>query len=396
MNPQLHRWARLLTAGAAAVALTVALPAGTSSASPTKSGPHWDVVTTGLDSPRGLAVLPNGVLVVGEAGHGGPYCAGPSPQQQTCAGLTSRISTVNPWSGKRRTLVGNLISFGGQGDFTGVDGVSTYGWNVYGIITGAQQGVPKGFCTGLPAACNSVLERATKQVGRLISANGRGGYRALANVGYANYSYIVKHPNIDPNNPDFTPGDSNPYGVSAGRHGAYVVDAGSNTLDWVGYDRKVKILAYLPNPPGPPDQRFPYDAVPTCVVQTHHGVYIGDLSGRAWKYSHGRLHQLDTKGLTGSIQGCTADKRGNVYFVTMFNGFDPNFGFAPNTGSVTKIDTRGHASMYASGLNLPGGAVFGRDGHLYVVNNSICPANITGLPPQLCPTSGSIVRFDRD
>jgi hypothetical protein len=60
-------------------------------------------------------------------------------------------------------------------------------------------------------------------------------------VGYKNYNYIVTHPNIDPNNPDFTPGDSNPYGVSAGRHGAYVVDAGSNTLDRVGYNGNINV-----------------------------------------------------------------------------------------------------------------------------------------------------------
>ena len=395
MNLKNHRWARVLTAGAAALALTMTLPVGTSNASTGKHGPHWDVVTSGLDSPRGLAVLPNGVLVVGEAGHGGSYCEG-SGQNQSCFGLTSRISTVNPWNGKRRTLVGKLISAGGGEGFTGVDGVSTYGWNVYGIMTANQQTAPPtSFCTGQPAGCAATLKQGVSQVGRLIRANGRGGYTALANVGYKNYNYIATHPKIDPANPDFTPGDSNPYGVSAGRRGAYVVDAGSNTLDWVGYDGRIKILAYIPNPPGPPDQRFPYDAVPTCVVQTRNGVYIGDLSGRAWKYSHGHLRQLNTKGLTGSIQGCTADRSGNVYFVTMFKGFDPTFGFAPNTGSVTKIDTRGHASMYADGLNLPGGATFGRDRHLYVANNSICPTDTTGLPPQLCPTSGTIVRFDR-
>ena len=396
MTPRLNRWTRLVTAGAATIALTMAIPTGTSSATPQQSGPHWEVVTTGLDSPRGLATLPNGVLVVGEAGHGGAYCAGPDPQSQTCVGMTSRISTVNPWSGKRRTLVGNLLSIGGGEGFTGVDGVSTYGWNVYGIMTGSTQGTPAGFCTGQPAGCNAVFERATKQVGRLIRANGHGGYRALANPGYTNYKWTVTHHSLDPNNPDWAPGDANPYGINAGRHGTWLVDAGSNTLDWVGFDRKVKIVAYLPNPPGPPDQRFPYDAVPTCVVATHNGVYIGDLSGRAWKWSNGHLHQLDTAGLTGSINGCTADRRGNVYFVTMFNGFDPNFGFAPNTGSVTKVDTHGHASMYADGLNLPGGATFGRDGHLYVSNNSICPSDTTGIPPQLCPTSGSIVRFDND
>jgi glucose/arabinose dehydrogenase len=67
----------------------------------------WTVATvaSGLDAPRGVALLPNGMLLVAEAGHGGDVCR-PDVDNGVpitrCIGTTSRISSVNVSTGARR------------------------------------------------------------------------------------------------------------------------------------------------------------------------------------------------------------------------------------------------------------------------------------------------------
>src|SRR5512144_1917857 len=66
-------------------------------------------VTSGLDSPRGLAFLRNGTLAVAEAGHGGDLCLGDGGAPP-CFGLSSQVSTVDAAAGTHKPLVGGLIS----------------------------------------------------------------------------------------------------------------------------------------------------------------------------------------------------------------------------------------------------------------------------------------------
>jgi hypothetical protein len=311
-------------------------------------------------------------------------------------GFTSQISSINVVTGRHRPLVTGLIS-GGDGPVatTGVDGVSTQGGRILGIITASPQGVPPVEACAGNAGCLAALTKARSQVGKLIQVSRGGAVRNVADVGRFNYDYIVANKaRLDPDNPDFQPGDSNPYGVLGVPSGAFVVDGGSNTLGFVKNSGRVSVLAYLPNPTGPPDLRFPYDAVPTCVTATSRGLYVGDLAGRLWLWSGGQLSQVPVPaGLLHSTNGCAADASGNVYVVDMFTGFDPDFGFAPNTGSVVKVTPSGAASVVASGLNLPSGIAVSRTGQIYVSNNGICPADTTGVPAGLCPSSGEVVRI---
>ncbi len=364
-----------------------------------RTAAHRDftVVARGLDNPRGLSVLPSGNLVVGEAGHAGTDACFPGgPEGTLCIGFTSQISVIDVATGRHRPIVKGLVS-GGDGPIgtTGVDGVSTVGGRVFGILTGSPQGAPPAAACAGDAGCLATRARAKAQVGKLIQAKWDGSWTSIADVGRFNYRYIVRNKaRLDPDNPDFTPGDSNPYGVDATAKGAYVVDGGSNTLDWVSSSGDITVLAYLPNPPGLPTERFPYDAVPTCVVATDRAVYVADLAGRLWTWTkRAGLRQVALPdGRLHATNGCAADAHGNVYVVDMFAGFDPDFGFAPMTGSVVKVTPSGRSWVVARGLNLPGGiAVDGDD--VYVSNNAVCPADVTGLPPQLCPSSGQVVRL---
>ena len=382
------------------IALTGITPGGVASAG---GGHHhrtgFHVVASGLDNPRGLAFRPNGQLIVGEAGHAGTDACFPgnpeNPGGQTCIGFTSQISVISVRNGSHWPIVTGLVSVGdGPVGTTGVDGVTTRGHGVFGIITASPQGAPPPEACGGNADCVDALTAATAQLGKLIRGRHNRHWSTVADVGAFNYDWIVAT-NPDPANPDFQPGDANPYAVTNGHRGFYAVDGGSNTLDFVKPNGDIKVLAYLPNPAGPVDQRFPYDAVPTCVAKTPRGVVVGDLAGRVWKWSHGKLTRIHVPaGMLNHVNGCTADDDGNVYVVDMFSGFTPTFDFLPNTGSVVKIGPHG-AKTIAKGLNLPGGIAIGPGGGIYVSNNAICPADLTGVPAEVCTASGQVVRLQR-
>ncbi len=386
------------------IAVATLVPAGSAAAHEKhhhdSDGTGFSVVATGLDNPRGLAIRSNGQLVVGEAGHAGTdgcFAGNPEdPEGQTCIGFTSQISTINVRTGTHRPIVTGLVSIGdGPIATTGVDGVATQGNKVYGIMTAAPQGAPPAEACGDQPGCPEALDAAKAQFGKLIRARRHHSWSAVADVGSYNYDYIVDNKaTLDPDNPDFQPGDANPYGLAAGHRDMYVVDGGSNTLDRVTRSGRIEVLAYIPNPPGEPGERFPYDSVPTCVAKTEHGVVVGDLAGRLWNWSHGNLTQIEVPAdMLHSINGCAVDEDDNIYAVDMFSGFSEQ-GFLPNTGSVVQVTDDGVASVIATGLNLPGGIAIGRHGKIYVSNNAVCPADVAGLPPDLCPSSGEVVRLD--
>lgn len=394
MKHRMPSRSRLIAATISLIAFIGLLPVGGASAD-TSMG--FDVITTGLDNPRGLTFRTNGELVVGEAGHAGEdACFEGGPEGRTCIGFTSQISTVNVAAGTHTPLATGFISVGdGPIGTTGIDGVAASGSSkVVGIVTASPQALPPAEACAGDATCLTALEKAKDQLGDLVRVRRNGKVDTIAEVGTFNYDYIVDNKNqLDPNNPDFQPGDANPYAVAAAHDGWYVVDGGSNTLDFVSRSGEVTVLAYLPNPSGPD---VPYDAVPTCVAVAGDDVWIADLAGRVWNWDDGVLTQITVADdLLHATNGCATDKDGNLYVVDMFAGFDPDFFFTPGTGSVVRVEDHGGAEVIATGLNLPGGIAINKDGEIFVSNNAICPADVTGLPPQLCPSSGEIVQLQR-
>jgi hypothetical protein len=400
MVPAMHlaRTSRRAPARAAVLALGLTLswlPAGTAGAAP---GPT--VVVSGLDNPRGLVLGKKGQLFVGEAGHAGPTCT--AVQGETgplCIGFTSRISSVALKSGKRTTVVDGLPSLGSAVGSTGVDGVSYNDGVVSGIVTFSPQGVPPDVCVGAPEpACSKAVKKARRNLGDLIQPR-KDDVTTVAEVGRYNYDYIVANKTrLDPANPDFRPGDSNPYGITAGpKDGWYVVDAGSNTLNLVTRKGKVTVLAYLPNPPGPAD-RFPYDSVPTCVATAGHAVWVGTLAGQVFRWDGHAMTQVADRsdGLT-AINGCGTDKAGNLYVSNIF-GLTPDTFFAPHTGFLNKVTPGGTVTLVkgSKGLSYPAGVVVDRDGSLLVAVQSICPKKLSLVGPKdppVCDAPGQVVRL---
>lgn len=357
----------------------------------------WTVTTvaTGLDSPRGLAVTPNGTLLVAEAGHGGDVCA-PTPAGTQCIGRTSEIDSVDTASGSHTPLVTGLYSRSVASEgITGVDGIAAAGGELYGAVTSYPEELAGWSCSSGPADCADVLAAARAQAGRLIAFTKGGTTRTVAGVGSSDYQWALANGHAYSREP----ANANPYGVFGVPGGAFVADAGANTLDFVAADGPSAVVSALAPPPA---GGFPADTVPTCVTVMRGNLYAASLSGHLWKRD-GSFTPTDVPvaGADGTpllhhVTGCASDDRtGAIYLVDMWGRPGPPIPAGPQgvagTGSVVRVAADGTAAPIASGLDFPNGIAVGRDGSVYVSVGSTCTA--TGSPFPYCAHGGGIVRL---
>ncbi len=365
----------LLLAACASAALVV--PTAVAHPAGDRTKQHDSVTLTpiasGLDSPRGLAFLRDGRLYVAEAGHGGKVCV----PDLGCLGLTGKVSQVDVRTGAHRPVVSGLASFlDPEGGAVSIDGLSSLkGKVLLGIMGLYPKAIAQIDCNKIAAKdCQYVVRKATKQAGALLALR-HHGYVKIADVGGYDYQFTVDNPGGATYG---TEKDANPYGVLAEHDGAYVADAGANTLTRVSYRGDVNIVHRFPVPA--PAEPFPSDAVPTCVARSGWHLVVADLAGRIWTVDHhGNAELVDgpTAPYNGGphYTGCASDDYGNVYVVSMFNGTVPGPSVA-TTGSVVKVTPHGDVQplVGATGLSFPNGITVGPDGALYVTVGSISPA----------------------
>jgi hypothetical protein len=343
-------------------------------------------VAGGLDSPRGLAFLPNGQLVVAEAGHGG------CQSFDACFGLTGQVSVVNLATGTHTPLVSGLFSqWDPEGGALGLGGLSTQGGRLLGIMGVAPQVVSNLVSQGVGCGqtdCSAVLAAGASEAGALLKFSQGGTFKSIANVGAVDYQFTADNPGGAMFGPDV---DSNPYGLLALPSGTYVADAGSNVLDWVSNNGSVSILHRFPVP-NPEPGNFPKDAVPTCVASVGGHLVVADLAGRVWEVSGGSATILSDQSSgpkPNHYTDCAADGAGNVYVVSIFKGFPPS----PGTGSIVKVAPDGTVSTLpgTATLSFPNKIVVGPSGTLYVSVGSVCT---TVAVPNLCGgLAGGIVKI---
>jgi hypothetical protein len=368
----------------------VGLSATPAAAAP-KTKTSFTTVATGFDNPRGLAFGEDGQLYVAEAGKGGASCTTkPGPEGPQCFGLTSAISVIGK-GGAHKQIVTGLASISGPGGLaaTGADGLSrNEEGGLYTIMTSCPQQAAELFPDLVPPLGATDKAKISSQVGQVIKVKDNGGFKTVANVGGFDWDWSLDHT-------DLVSGqfpDCNPYGILAGEHDQWVVDAATNTLDHVNAKGGVEVKAFIPNPPSS-------DAVPTCVAQGPDGaLYISQLTGggngpgaaNVWRYDI-RKGALDAKpwatGLT-AVTGCGfVDGK---FYATEFSvlGFES---FTPGTGAVVRVP-KGSTKpiVVADGLSFPNGFA-GTEGAIYVSNFSIAPAVIPpGAPPFAQP--GEVVK----
>jgi hypothetical protein len=402
---------RTLRRARRAVALTLplafALPVVTAAHADDSS---FQTVVEGLRNPRGLAMSADGRLYVAESGESGAgpdsVCFAGEPTEEggeLCVDMSARISRIDTGSGTRNDFINGLVSLGGPLFALGASGVAVKGNQVFGLMGANDVGIPPAEACGGGPECRAILAAAQAQLGHLLRGVPSGNYQWKQDVGAFNYRWTVDNkdsiglgdPTYQPGwaaNPDFQPGDANPYGLASAPGGTYTVDGGANTLTWVPQQGDPVVVAAFPDPD--PSTANAYDAVPTCVAPTAGGVIVADLNGRVFvvdgssvTLARAAITPVDGAFLVAA-GGCAADGRGNVYISDIF------------LGSVVKLAL---ATMEMSWvrppgtLNFPTGVAIGHHGEIYIANNGVCPSFPlpAGDPQNPCGgVTGSIVRLN--
>ena len=332
------------------------------------------LITSGLDSPRGITFFGNRA-VVAESGHGGPNCL-PPPDSSVCIGNTSQVSWVNVKTGTHTVLAGGFfsISLGAEGTL-GMSGLTVSHGKIYGQIGATSREAPPNLAIA-------------QQAGHLMAIDPRNGdSTSVASVGDFDFDYTLQF--TEPTPHVFSPGtqehDANPTGVHATERGFLVADSGSNTLTRVGKDGKLSVVFHFlfrdPNP-----DNFPSDEVPTCVTTVEETVWVGTLAGHLFRFDGSQPTQVTPTDASGKpvlthVTGCTASEDGTLYIVNMFGGGTPFVAPTFFNGNVVRFKTAtGAASVLADAFSnplmfLPYNDVIGPDGNLYVTTGAICDTN---------------------
>lgn len=375
---------RALTTGVAAAALALAGTVSGPALASLNEPVTMTVVLAHLNNPRGLALAPDGSLLLAEAGNGGSQClAGVGPGGSTeCIGYSGSFDKITNLSGTavRTRLVHGLFSeadphgVGAEGPVAITTGAGTFG--LFGVNS-----------TATPP--NNAIARS--QVGQLAMI--RNTTMTVAGspgngVGDQDYRWSGANKAL---NPKQFP-DANPNGVLVVPGHVYVVDAGANTLNEI-VNGVSHVLTYFPVPAGAPT-----DAVPTCVAQGPDGaLYVGELLGgyyapghaRIWRVVPGQAPTVWASGLT-TVQGCGFTPDGAFYAVEFqASGFAPGQG-NPAGAVVQIINGMKTTLSLGNALTAPAGFAPAPGHGIFVSNCSVSPQGGMG---QLCPNGGEVVRI---
>jgi hypothetical protein len=348
--------------------LLAAVPVGAETTATGATGPS--VVASGLDNPRGMALMPDGTLLVSEAGRGGsgPCMAGPEGDE-VCFGLSGAITAVT--NGSQHRIVSGLPSL------AAADGTNAIGVEDISHDDGPQGGTYVVIGLGADPAVRAEVPGGDAMAslyrledGTLTKVADLGDYEAA-------------------NNPDNgQPGsgfDTNPQGVLAVYGQQFVTDAGGNDLLYRGTDGDVSTLAVfdaqlVDAPPflgAPPGTRLPLQAVPTDVVLGPDGaLYISQLTGFPFPVGGAKVFRWAADGVTTFAEGFTNivdldfGPDGSLYVLEIAKAslLQPEEG-----GRLVRISPDGNRSVVAEdGLMAPTAVVAAPDGSVYVTNCGTC------------------------
>jgi DNA-binding beta-propeller fold protein YncE len=370
--------ALVLTLGVGALVLTlVKLPvvspptSAVAAAAPPRVQPRVEVLAGGLDNPRGLAVTPDGKVLVAEAGTGGNGACLPSPENpdgQVCLGDTGTVVEVTP-AGLRRVISG-LPSVAAK------KGRNAIGPSDVWLADPGTALVSMGLVNETPRR---------KELGPLGAS--LGTVRSYHLSDGSGVSSLVADTSAweDRVNPDGGRRDSNPIavlGLDDGR--VAVVDAGGNRLLAVDRQGAISLLAVFPlqevaAPPGSgfsPTARLKVESVPTSVVRGPDGaLYVGELSGfpfvrgaaRIWRLVPGQQPTVYATGFTNIID-LAFDRQGRLYVLEISK---TGLRSPDKTGSLLRVEPDGtRTELLPTQLSAPGGMAFAPDGTLLITNRT--------------------------
>ena len=349
----------LLTAAA-----TLALSA------PATAAVKVDTIASGLDNPRHLAFGGHS-LYVAEAGRGGegPCVEGPEGDTQ-CVGDTGAVTVITK-RGSQHRIVEGLASLAGED--TGAAAIGPHGVYLteHGLLI--TNGGPTALDRDELAAENPVADL----FGRVLRIKRHGQIVRLVDVwGFERDN----NPDAEVGNPEI---DSNAVDVLADGRRLIVADAGGNTLLKARKNGDVEVLSIFPNRDvqlGP--DTIPMQAVPTGVVKgPDRDYFMTQLTGFPFPVGGANVYRVDrdtgdaevfASGFT-NLMDLAFDKRGTLWVLEIDH--DSLFGdIGPSTdGAIFRVNRRGESTQLElppGTLTHPGGITVGKDGALYVTNNS--------------------------
>ena len=319
----------------------------------------FEVLASGLDSPRGLTFGPDGALYVTEAGRGG---TGPSITlrgQEYFYGATSKVIRIQ--NGTVESVVTGLPSYA-LADGSDATGAHDIAFDTSGnalVILGWGGSSSQRDSLGIPDFGNLIL---------INKFDGDSSWKTVADLVAFEGS----------NNPDGGTIFSNPFYFLVQANTAVIADAGANTLLGVGLDTgEIKVESVfaqrlVPNPSGGPD--IPMQSVPTSVATAADGAFnVGQLTGAPYPQDGARIYRVD-----GNEPEVYADGFTNIIDFTLDN--DSNLlvlEYATNsilsgdpTGALIRVAPDGTRTTLASvGLISPTALAIGSDDAIYVANN---------------------------
>jgi sugar lactone lactonase YvrE len=383
---------------AAALGLVLVVPVAA-------QGPTLTEVVGGLDSPRGVAIAPDGSLYVAEVGTGGTEdCIAHPELGNLCFGMTGGISHVVDGVATR-IVDGTISAITDTGETLGTSDVGVGPDGTIWYTVGAP---------GVGAAELRDTIVGGEGMGQLYRLDADGQPQSVADLA----AYETAN-NPDADQPGNAEPDSNVNGLAVAADGVAVADAGANALYWVDGDGNISVLAVFPvvmqaPPPGPltpaasPEaaasaapaasvaapQEIPMDPVPTSVAIGPDGAYyVGLLTG--FPFPPGGA----------SVLRVTPDGEVSTYASGFTNVIDVAFGpdgtlyvleisrdgllnappGGPPAGGLWKVPAGGGTPerIEVEGLVMPGGLAVADDGTLYIANCGVCPdaGSIVSLTP---------------
>jgi hypothetical protein len=370
-----------LLAVTAAAALAVAAPAGATTVD------EVEVIGSGLDNPRHVAVSPFGDVYVAEAGRGGDHTAKrscfDSPEGFSCTGATGAVTRISRHHGRhhggyrQERVITGLASFApaAGGPAIGPHGIFVDGRNL--LVTNGGPTAPTREGELVLRDPTLVAEEPVSRLyGTLLQFRKHDRPRLLADLW--KFERDV-NPDEETGNPEI---DSNPVDVLS-QHGRVIVaDAGGNDLLRIGNRRSVRVLSLFPNVPTPaPDGSvIPMNAVPTGVVAGRDGAYyVSQLTGFPFPIGGASVFRVDPRsgefttyatGFTNAMD-LAFGRDGTLYVLEI----DSNSLLQPGgEGGLWAVPPRGgepeRIELPAGTLTEPGGIAVGRHGDLYVTNHS--------------------------
>ncbi len=370
----------MVAAGAAFIALGV----GEASEAAT-----FQVLASGLDSPRGLTFGPDGALYVTEAGRGGTGPCIPAPGSgpdgpTVCYGPTGAVTRIQ--NGTQERIVTGLPSialpipeFSITVDATGPHDIQFDSTGKPYLVLGLGSS---------PEQRDEVLQ--IPEFGQLIAidnlnGNGEASWTRLADLAAYEGLYNPDRLGSGFYNPYNNGIDSNPYALLIQDDTAYIVDAAGNDFFQVKTDGSgLELLSVFPERPVADPitgQTIGMQSVPTAIATGPDGAfYVGELTGFPYPEKAARIFRLDpdnqpvlyADGFTQIID-LAFDNEGGLYVLEFASKSLLSGGFT-SPGALIYLDPNGTRTTIASdGLISPTALELGPDGAIYVSNQGFIP-----------------------